>query len=114
VRAAIEEGNRQSYGLIADRRGTLAVEALAVLASLMRGGDTPDDYEAVPASVRRQAASDLLDRCGVTKETAIRVSAEVSGSIGVALVDLTPEQLRALAWGDEPLVIDLPETPEAK
>lgn len=98
VRALIDDANRESYAAIMDQRGALAMEALERLAEVMRD-------EAAPHAVRRQACVDILDRCGITKEVALRFPD--GPPVQVALVGLSPEQLQALAWGEAPRVLDV-------
>lgn len=118
VRQAIEAANTSARQRITDRRGAHIEEAVEVLVSLMRGEPDESGRPTVSDTVRRQSASDLLDRFGLPKDASLNVS----GQVAVGILDLsrmTPEQLRelrALAWGDatEFTVITLPETPEAK
>ena len=101
VRAEIDRANEESYRQILDRRVVLAAECLEGLLSLARDEETP-------ASVRRQAWSDLASRLGLTAETAVRLEgAGPVAAVQVNLQGLAPEQLRALAWGDDPQVVDI-------
>lgn len=65
VRAEIDRVNADSYAAIVDQRARLALKALGVLEAQLGSEDE---------RVAQGAANSLLDRCGVTKETAVRVA----------------------------------------
>lgn len=90
VAAQIAEANADSYALIADQRGRLAVKALK---RLERQLDSDDER------IAQGAANSILDRCGVTKETAIRFPD------GPPVVVTATDLVRRIA---ERLTIDVP------
>jgi hypothetical protein len=111
VQALIDEANRESYAHVADQLGTLALEALLFKAEVMRGMPDEAGVPTVPVAIRSAAASDIMDRCGVTKEATVKLT----GGVAVAhfvLTGLSPEQAKALAWGEVegPVVLDVQET----
>jgi hypothetical protein len=107
VVALIDAANRESYELIVQQRGRLALAALARLEKLMNGdaeGDGPPPVTSkgeycVPANVQRQAAADILGACGITKVVAVQFP-NSAPSLQLALEGLDVEQLKAVAWGE--------------
>lgn len=123
VREVIDRENEAIRRRASDRRGRIVDEATDTLIALMRGEPDEAGRPTVSDAVRRQSASDLLDRFGLPKDANLNVT----GKVAVGILDLarmTPEQIRevrALAWGELPGpyddgagVLHLPETPEAK
>lgn len=94
-RAALDAALDDVLTATRERAKGMAAEALSVLRVLMLNEDN-----AVPHAVRRQAASDLLDRCGITAARVVEVSGRDGGAIRIDARDLTTattEVLEALA-----------------
>lgn len=88
----IDEIHAEAREAITHQLKAAAVLGLSVLVELAQGRPI-DGVPTVNDSVRRQAASDLLDRCGVTKETAVRIEGQTGPTVVVDVSKLTLEEL---------------------
>lgn len=115
VEAQLTEANNDSYAAIGALRADLALEALRFKAHVMRG--MPDERgvltfagtDAATVAVRDRAATEILDRCGVTKETAIRISGQTEHRVVVEFRGLANAEIDAeIAALELELAGDLP------
>lgn len=88
VQAAIEEAHAEARSELVSMITTTAREAVETLTTLMKDSSTP-------AAVRRQAASDLLDRAGIVRglEVDMKHSANLPAEIQKLLGRLSDEEL---------------------
>lgn len=94
VAEKIEAIHAEAREAISHKLKAAATLGLSVLVELAEDATTP-------AVVRRQAASDLLDRCGVTKETAVRLEGQAGPTVVVDVSKLSLDELLTAANGDE-------------
>lgn len=104
IRAAIDRANAEMLQALMDAMGRARTEAFDALRSQLHSEDE---------RIVQGAANSILDRTGLPKGTTLHLPD--GGGVGVlALVGLSPAQLRAVAWGEEEAesnVIHLPALP---
>jgi thymidine phosphorylase len=71
VREAIEAAHKAATADLCEKMSALAAEMLELQADIARGRPGEDGSPTVPESVRRQAITDLLDRCGVVRTSKV-------------------------------------------
>ena len=95
----IAKANEETMRGVLAQRSRAAAVAFSTLLELAGGRpmideETGEQVYGVCDVVRRQASSDLLDRCGVTKETAVKVTG--SQIIEIDMSGRSPEELRLI------------------
>lgn len=93
VAEAIEAIHAETRESVAHQLQAAATLGLSVLIELAQGRPTEDGTPTVLDVVRRQAASDLLDRCGVTKEAAITVKGNMPPPVVIDVSNLSLTEL---------------------
>lgn len=99
VQAAIMGANEDAVQAILAMRGRAAQVAFKTLIRLAEGEPDEDGEYTVPHAVQKQAASDLLDRLGIVREVAVKPADGTPA--GLLPANLSPAQLKAIAWGEE-------------
>lgn len=87
VKEMVEAIHAETREAVTHRLQATATLGLDVLEELARGRPVKG-RPTVHDTVRRQAASDLLDRCGVTTETALRVEGDAGPRIVIDAASL--------------------------
>lgn len=98
---AIEAIHAEAREAVKHKLQAAATLGLSVLVELAKGRPNEEGKLGVNDMVRRQAASDLLDRCGVTKETAVRLEGQAGPTVVVDVSKLSLDELLTAANGDE-------------
>jgi len=96
VVAMIEEAHREISASVNEQLVSLSTQALGVLAELMQGRPDEDGDPTVADAVRRQAATDLLDRCGVARTARTELSGPQGGPVRVDVSRLTSAEIAHL------------------